>query len=277
MRRLLLCVTVALVSLGGASCAAQPPAGAIPARILRWHDGDTAQVRLTGDPPAGVGSHEAVRLLGIDTPEVGEPFADDATRFFRSLTMGKDVYVELNPVELRDRHRRLLVHLWVETEEGWVLVSEALVRAGLARVLVYYPEHEPYHCRLLRARALTQVDRLGLWGTFAEPLTVGEIEASPVRYVAEVITVTFTVSRVGEDKWGLSLWADGSRYGFRAILDPAACPASWEGASLPTSDWVGATVAVTGELLWDSFGGGPRIEVRFPDQLALTAGEGDDP
>ncbi|MBC7316643.1 MAG: thermonuclease family protein [Chloroflexi bacterium] len=224
-----------------------------------------------------MGNYEVVRLLGINSPEVGEPFADEATQFFRSLTMGKEVYVELNPVELRDRHRRLLVHLWVEAEDGWVLVSEAIVRAGLARILVYYPAHEPYYCRLLHARALAQVDKLGLWGACPEPLTVGEIEVSPVRYVAEVVTVTFTVSGVGEDRGGLSLWAAESRYGFRAILDPSECPGFWEGASLPTADWVGTAVAVTGELLWDSFGGGPRIEVRFPDQLTLNAEEGGAP
>jgi len=32
---------------------------------------------------------------------------------------------------------------------------------------------------------------------------------------------------------------------------------------------VGRTVAVAGELLWDSFGGGPRIVVRFPEQLEV--------
>lgn len=269
--------SVVLVLFAQLVCgAAQPPEGAIPARILRWHDGDTAQIRLTGDVPPGVGTHEVVRVLGIDTPEAGEPYAEDAARFFRTLTMGKTVYVELSPFERRDLHLRLLAHLWVETEEGWTLVSEAILRAGWARTLVFYPEQEKYYCRLLRACALAQRDKLGLWGRFREALSLEDIEADPVPYVTEVVTVVFTVARVGRDRWGLSLWAEGSRYGFRAVVDERTCPGVWEGVSLEAADLVGQTVAVSGALQWDSYGGGPRIVVGFPDQMRVI-GEGSDP
>lgn len=269
MRGMQLCVVVLVLSVGLGCVAAQPPEGAIPARILRWYDGDTVQVRFTEDPPAGVWSSEAVRLLGIDTPEVGEPFADDATRYLRSLTMGKTVYVELNPFELRDRHRRLLAHLWVETDDGWTLISEAIVRAGLARILVFYPEQERYYCRLLRARALAQVDKLGLWGAFPDPLNLEEMEARPVTYVTEVVTVVFAVASAAPGPAGPSLRAAGSQYGFRAILDLGTCPGAWTEVELAPEALVGQTVAVTGELLWDSFGGGPRIVVQSPEQVEV--------
>lgn len=273
MRRMLLCVLLALLTVEGVTAVAQPPEGAIPARIFRWYDGDTAQIRLTGEVPSWMGQQEVVRVLGIDTPEVGEPYSEEAARFFRTLTMGKPVYVELNPFERRDRHSRLLAHLWVETDDGWTLVSEAILRAGLARLLVYYPEQERYYCRLLRARALAGVDKLGLWGRFPEAVSLADFEADPVPYVAEVVTVMFTVARVGRDRWGLSLWAVGSRYGFRAVVDERTCPGAWEGVDLETADLVGQTVAVSGEVLWDSYGGGPRIVVGFPDQMQVR-GEG---
>lgn len=266
MRRI---VTFLVVALAGLGALAQPPEGALPARVLRWHDGDTAQIRLTGEVPPGVGVHEVVRLLGIDAPEADEPLAEEATRHFRTLTMGKPVFVELNPWERRDRHSRLLAHLWVEAEEGWVLVSEALLRAGLARLLVYYPEKERHYCRLLQALALAQRDKLGLWGKFPEALPLAAIEADPVRYVAEVVTVAFTVASATQDRLGLSLWAAGSRFGLRAILDVGPCPGAWAEVELRPEALVGHTVAVTGELLWDSFGGGPRIVVRFPQLLEV--------
>lgn len=266
---------VALIALWAVAGLGGPPQDALPARVLRWNDGDTAQIRFTGEVPPGLGTHEVVRLLGINTPEVGEPFAEEATRLFRSLTMGKPVYVELNPWERRDHYSRLLSYLWVETEEGWVLVNEALLRAGLARILVYYPEQEKYYCSFLHALALAQRDKLGLWGKFPEPLSLDVLEANPVGYVAEVVTVTFTVDRVVRDRLGLSLWAGGSRYAFRAILDPAVCPSAWEGVALPGPEAAGRTISVTGELLWDSFGGGPRIVVRFPELVELLT-RGDD-
>lgn len=264
---LALIVLWAVPGLGG------PPPDALPARVLRWYDGDTAQVRFTGEVPPGVGTYETVRLLGIDTPEVGEPFSEEATRLFRTLTMGKAVYVERAPQESRDRHSRLLGYLWVETEDGWVLVNETLLRAGLARILVYYPEQEKYYCRFLRAVALAQRDKLGLWGNFPQPLSLAEVEANPVRYVGEAVTVVFEVARVGHDRWGESLWAAGSRYGFRIILDRRLCPEAWEEADVPGADLVGQRVAGTGELLWDSFGGGPRIVVRFPELVVVCPPE----
>lgn len=267
-RWLVLIVLWAVIGLGG------PPQDAFPARVLRWYDGDTAQIRFTGEVPPGLGTYEVARLLGINAPEVGEAFSEEATRLFRSLTMGKPVYVELNPWERRDHYSRLLAYLWAETEDGWVLVNEALLRAGLARLFVYYPEQEKYYCRFLRALALAQQDKLSLWGNFPQPLSLAEVEADPVRYVGEAVTVVFNVARVTEDRWGQSVWAAGSRYGFRAILDSRLCPAAWAEADVPGADLVGQRVAVAGELLWDSFGGGPRIVVRFPELLVVCPPEG---
>jgi endonuclease YncB( thermonuclease family) len=271
MRRILP-VLVATVVAMGLGAAAGPPPGALPARILRWHDGDTVEVRFTGEIPPGVGTRETVRVLGINAPEVGEPYAEEAVRHFRTLTMGKPVYVELSPWERRDSHSRLLAHLWVEAEEGWVLVSATLLRAGLARLLVYNPTRELHYCALLRALALAQRDKLGLWGKFPKELSLADLEADPVRYVTEAVTVVFAVARVTSDGPNLSLWAQGSRYGFRAIVDRATCPQAWAGVELSPGELVGQRVVVTGELQWDSFRGGPRIVVRFPEQLAVKEG-----
>lgn len=248
---------------------AQPPEGSFPARITRWHDGDTAEIRVLRDAPSGVGNYETVRLLGINTPEVGEPWSEEATRFFRKLTMGKTVYVELNPWERRDPHSRLLAYLWVEAEQGWVLVNEEILRAGLARLLVYYPEREPYYCRFLHALVLAQIEGRGLWESAGTPLMLAQIEDDPVRYVTRAVTVVLEVSRVGQDALGWSLWASASRYGFRVVLKPEKCRALWNLEAFDPGTLVGRRIMVTGELLWDSLSGGPRIEVWFPEQIRL--------
>ncbi len=251
----------------------QPPESAFPARITRWIDGDTAQIRVLEGAPSWVGKYETVRLLGINAPEVGEPFAEEATNCFRTLTMGKTVYVELGPVERRDAHSRLLAYLWVEAQDGWLLVNETLLRRGLARLLVFYPELEKYYCRFLKALTLAQLEKLGIWSAFPEPLDLATLEANPVRYVLQVVSVAFRVSRIGQDQYGWSLWAEGSRYGFRAILSPTVCQEGWKDWSWDLAKLVGKEIVVTGELQWDSLRGGPRIVVFFPEQCKILAGE----
>ncbi len=266
MRIAVLIVALGFLALAGFGA---PPEGALPARITRWLDGDTCDLRFTGPVPEGVTPNERVRLLGIDAPEVGEPLAEEATRLLRALTLGKPVYVELNPRELRDTHRRLLGYLWVEGDEGWVMVNEALLRAGLARLLVYYPEREPYYCRFLHAVALAQAEGLGLWGTAAMPRFLWEIEADPVRYVTQAVAVVFEVSRVGLEPQGWVLWASGSRYGFRAVLQPELCRTFWRLEELDLGRLVGKKVVVRGELAWDSLRNGPRVTIHFPEQLQI--------
>lgn len=248
---------------------AQPPEGALPARVTRWIDGDTCVLRFTGPIPPKVYPYETVRLLGINAPEVGEPLADDATRLFRQLSLGKQVYVELNSYEMRDTHNRLLAYLWVETEDGWALVNEELLRAGLARLLVYYPKQEKYYCRFLRALTLAQLEGLGLWEKARVPRELWEIEAQPVDYVTEAVSVVLEISRVSLEPEGWSLWAVGSRYGFHVVLAPETCRSFWELEGFDPTVFVGRKILVTGELLWESLKGGPRIVVRFPEQLRL--------
>ncbi|MFN3346339.1 MAG: thermonuclease family protein [Candidatus Bipolaricaulaceae bacterium] len=248
---------------------AQPPEGALPARITRWRDGDTADIRMEGVLPLNVSKYETVRLLGINAPEVGEPWSEEATRFFRKLTMGKTVYVELNPWERRDIHGRLLAYLWVETGEGWTLVNEALLRAGLAQLFVHYPEREPYYCRFLRALALAQLEGLGLWENAVSPRALWEIEADIVRYVTQAVCVVFEVSRVGLEAKGWALWAGGSRYGLRVVLQPEVCRTFWSLEGFDPGVLIGKKVVVTGVLSWDRLQNGPSILVHFPEQLRL--------
>ena len=254
---------------------AQPPEGAFPARILRWYDGDTAYIRFEGKdvPPFGVGENETIRLLGINAPEVGERWSEEATRLFRKLTMGKRVYVELNPWERRDVYSRLLAYIWVEREGEWVLVNEELLRAGLARLYVYYPEREPYYCRFLYAQTLAQLEGLGLWESAASARAPWEIEAEILRNVTQAVTVVFEVSRVGLEPVGWVLWASGSRRGLRAVLELGICRAFWAVEDFDPGAWVGKKVVVTGELAWDRLWDVLTLRVYFPDQLRVWEGE----
>src|SRR4051794_38738906 len=104
-----------LVPLCAAVCgcsapAAQEPAGGETVRVVRVVDGDTIRVAL----PSG---EEAVRYIGIDTPESVKPgspvecFAKRASAFNERLVDGERVRL-VRDVEERGRHRRPLAHLF---------------------------------------------------------------------------------------------------------------------------------------------------------------------
>jgi micrococcal nuclease len=90
-------------------------------------DGDTIDVRIGG-------SRERVRVLGIDTPEAGACFAQQATRETRRLALGQAVELHGDPSQpTRDRFGRRLAY--VVLPDGRDLGFQ-LIAGGLARSFV---------------------------------------------------------------------------------------------------------------------------------------------
>jgi micrococcal nuclease len=91
-------------------------------------DGDTLDVRLAG------GRVERIRLLGIDTPEVGVCGASRATGAARSLALGRTATLRGDATQAtRDRYGRLLAYVWLSSGD----LGYQLLRRGLARVYVF--------------------------------------------------------------------------------------------------------------------------------------------
>ncbi len=237
---------------------AQPPEDAQIVRIARVVDGDTALLLRT---------HEYVRYLGINTPEAGEPYYSVATKVNRDLVLRRDVYLEFGP-QRRDGYGRLLAYLWVQQDGEWILVNEELLRRGVARLYVLWPKEEKYYDRFRRAVTLAQVEKRALWSKFKDPLPLAAIEAAPVPYLTEAVTVTFTVDRVEEREDGWYVYASGSRFGFHLLVRPQV----WEGLDLSPQGLVGRELQVTGELRWERLEDGPYMEVLIPEQWGIPTG-----
>jgi micrococcal nuclease len=91
-------------------------------------DGDTVDVRLDN------GFAERVRLIGIDTPEVGECGFAKASSYARTVALGRATVLIGDPTQAtRDRYGRLLAYVWAG---GRDLGYQQLAR-GFARVYVY--------------------------------------------------------------------------------------------------------------------------------------------
>lgn len=119
------------------------------ALVTRVIDGDTIEI----------GGGERVRYIGIDTPEVGEPYYQEATEANRNLVEGRKVRLEKD-VEDRDEYGRLLRYVWVND----TMVNAELVRSGYAYSYSYRPNIR-YQEYILQAEKEAREQKLGLWST----------------------------------------------------------------------------------------------------------------
>jgi micrococcal nuclease len=144
------------------------PADAQPVDLIAVNDGDTIEVWLNN-------RHERVRLVGIDTHEVGggyqeeECFGPEASRFLKALlNVGGEIWIEQD-IEDRDQYGRLLRWVWADFGTGQVyLLNEALLRAGYAERYRNTP-NDLYLDELLAAEAFAQDYQLGMWSSCDVP------------------------------------------------------------------------------------------------------------
>ena len=229
----------------------------LEAKVYKVFDGDTISIR----------GGERVRLLGIDTPEIGEPFSAEAKRFTRDLVQYQTVRLEFD-VRERDTYSRLLAFVYVETDDGWVLVNTELVRVGLARLLFIPPNgrYEDYFEQVLHE---AMVRHQGMWGKFSDVLTLQQVEADPVAYVTEVVSVRFLVSRIVVTESEITLYADESRFSFHALVLCDSFAAFTEAGLGAWNDYAGKTVIITGTLECKDVRKGLSITLTWPDQIVI--------
>ena len=115
----------------------------VDARVEFVPDGDSLEVTLGGRA-------ERVRLAGIDTPEHGQPFADEARDYTRAWCQGRDV--QLRPLG-RDRYGRLLADVYVAGAN----LNQALLVAGWAW------SYDREEAGLMALEAAARKARRGLW------------------------------------------------------------------------------------------------------------------
>lgn len=142
---------VAAYLRGRGDAPASAAAATETARVRRVVDGDTLKLESGDD----------VRLLGIDCPEKGEPFHEEASLFLSRLVAdGRDVTLEFD-AERRDRYGRLLAFVFVERAAS-ESANEALVRAGLAWCYEVAPNRR-HRDRLRAAQDEARRERRGVW------------------------------------------------------------------------------------------------------------------
>ncbi len=135
------------------------------ARVVEIYDGDTITVEIQ-NPPPGLASRERIRLLGIDTPEIGGEgstpegttgFGYTARDFTAALFSGRTVRLAFESA-WRDRFSRLLAYVYLE--DG-TLVNARILEAGMAQV--YRDTRCAFQDELLEIESAARLAGLGIW------------------------------------------------------------------------------------------------------------------
>ncbi len=176
------------------------PADRLGERVVsaRVFDGDTL----------ALANGRRVRLLGINTPEIGrdgepsEPYSEDAKALLARLAgPGMSVRLRLDK-ERFDRYGRLLAHVFADDGSN---VQARLLDAGYATTLVVPPNEWSVDCyAAVEARARQK--RAGIWG-------LEEYRPIPAETLSDSARgfrlVTGRVQRIGESR--ANLWLNLSR------------------------------------------------------------------
>lgn len=118
-------------------------------KVERVIDGDTI-VLVDG---------RTVRYTGINTPERGEPYYEEAKEANRRLVEGKKVRLELDEQE-KDRYERTLAYVHI----GDTFVNVELVKGGYARAYPY-PPNAKYESAFSSAEEEARQKSIGIWSS----------------------------------------------------------------------------------------------------------------
>jgi micrococcal nuclease len=127
---------------------------------------DTSVVRVIDGDTIEVAGGTRVRLIGVDTPEIGACFASDATRYAGELLPAGTRVRLVYDVQRLDPFGRTLAYVY-KLSDG-VFVNVAVARNGFAQQLTVPPNvAHAEEFRLAAAGARTA--NLGLWSGCAAP------------------------------------------------------------------------------------------------------------
>ena len=138
-------------------------------------DGDTIEVK------DGTGKTFKVRYIGIDTPENGDNYYEEAKEANKELVESKTIQM-FKDVSETDRYGRLLRYIYV----GTVFVNAYLVENGFAMASTYPPDVK-YSDNFADLQNTAQSEGVGFWG-------IEIVETSPETTAAETSAAETTVT-----------------------------------------------------------------------------------
>lgn len=126
------------------------------AQVTRVVDGDTLELA----------DGRSVRLIGINTPEIGQPYYNEATQFTAGLVQGQTVQLAYD-AQRTDQFGRTLAYVYV----GDTFVNLEIVRSGYANAYTVQPNSQ-FSTAFVDAEREARNAARGLWTPSAAPLNI---------------------------------------------------------------------------------------------------------
>jgi len=102
---------------------------------------------------------ERIRILGIDAPETGRPWADVAGAYLDDLVHGKNISLRIQSHKPLDEYGRTLARCKMYKGD----IAELMLSAGYARLMVFDDDiYDPTSYQL--AEDMAKERRIGIWG-----------------------------------------------------------------------------------------------------------------
>lgn len=117
------------------------------ATVTKIIDGDTFEIE----------GRKKVRLIGIDTPEKGQFYFEEAKKKLSDLILGKNIVLEKDISET-DKYKRLLHYAYLDD----LFVNLEMIRQGFAHTLTYPPDVK-YDILFKEAEVEARNNKRGLW------------------------------------------------------------------------------------------------------------------
>lgn len=250
-----------------------------PHKVIRVVDGDTIRVDIEG-------TEEAVRLIGVDTPEIAGSYTElqcygqEASERARQLLEGQEIFLEFDETQdNRDRYDRLL--RYVVLEDG-ANVNQQIISEGYGYEYTFRTAYR-YQGEFQQAQQDARDNQRGLWADdtcagLTEPLADGisdnlnvDIEPDPgcisfteaIDYIGAETCVTGQVDNVFVSVTNTTF--------VNYCVDFRACPfavvvfESDRDNFGGVANLAGRTITVSGVIT--TFDGRPQIILRSPTQI----------
>ena len=144
---------VAMLLLATKAIAVEPVT--LTGKVVAVVDGDTMTVL------DGANVHHKIRLHGIDAPESEQAFGNKSKEALATLTMGKQVTVDVTGQDHYEEHE------WGTVIVAGEDINLRMVRDGWAWHYLKYAPDDPF---LAAAEADARIDKCGLWADTAKPV-----------------------------------------------------------------------------------------------------------
>ena len=135
--------------------------GCITGSAVRELNGPFLVTKVIDGDTLDLNNDERIRMSGINTPETGECYYQEAKEKLAGLVLNKKVYLETDRSN-EDKYGRLLRYIYLNETE-LVFVNGVLVEGGFARVYDKYKSDTKRYNELKKIEDIAKENNIGVW------------------------------------------------------------------------------------------------------------------